>query len=261
MNLPRLIISDAQLIEILFKRNNAAFGKPPIQPALWQRIFLDKTFYEFIISVFTAILLRINIQMHIIEQEKLLSEVSYLKAQINPHFLFNTLNSLYALALEKSDDTPDTILKLSTIMRYVTIESSNEKVELQKEIEYIKNYIDLQRFRMDDSTDFSFSIKGEIQQQKIAPLVFIPFIENAFKYGLNPDKYSKILIAITIENKHAKLYVKNTKSVQIIKENEKSKTGLENTLKRLEYIYPNKHKLNIDETESFYTIQLTIDLA
>ncbi len=260
MSIPSLLISDDAIVEALQKNNNGWQSRRKFESTLWQRLLWDKTFYEFIISVFTAILLRMNVQIHIIEQEKLKSEVSYLKAQINPHFLFNTLNSLYALALEKSDEAPDAILKLSTIMRYVVIESANEQVALQKEIDYIKNYIDLQQLRMVPSTDFSLDITGNITHQKIAPLIFIPFIENAFKYGLNPDKKSYIKIRIEIEPSKVILFVENSKSIKKINEREKSETGLDNTIKRLAFIYPNQHKLSIEETATHYTLQLKLHL-
>lgn len=259
MSLPTWIVSDESL-DALRRSNSSWYYHKTFEPTLWQRLLWDKTFYEFIISIFTAILLRINIQMHTIEQEQLKTEVSYLRAQINPHFLFNTLNSLYALALEKSDDTPDAILKLSTIMRYVVIESGHEQVLLRKEMEYVKNYIDLQKLRIAETTDFSFEVIGELRDQKIAPLICIPFIENAFKYGLNPDKKSYIKIIIKIAPKEVRLFVENSKSVTKVKANQKSETGIDNTLKRLSYLYPNRYQLKINETDVLYTIQLNLQL-
>lgn len=260
MSIPTWIVSDEAMDALRSSSSNWYYHKT-FEPTLWQRLLWDKTFYEFIISIFTAILLRINIQIHDIEQEKLKTELSYLKAQINPHFLFNTLNSLYALALEKSDDTPDAIIKLSTIMRYVVIESGNEQVLVKKEVDYIKNYIDLQKLRMEARTDFNFEIQGEIADQKIAPLICIPFIENAFKYGLNPDKKSYINIVLEIKPTQLLLFVENTKSAYKIKDNQKSETGIDNTLKRLAFLYPNKHELKISETSQLYSVQLNLQLA
>src|SRR5690606_26244936 len=150
-------------------------------PTFWHQLISDKTFYEFLISVLIAILLTLNKQMSIIGQEKLKSEVAYLKAQINPHFLFNTLNSLYALTFEKSDEAPEAIVKLSGIMRYVLRESSNVEGELRKDINDIQHYIELQKLRVGGNTDFQLKISGKICNQISTPVIFIPFIENAFK--------------------------------------------------------------------------------
>lgn len=229
-------------------------------PAFWAQLATDKTLYEFLVSVLIAILLHLNKQMSIIGQEKLKSEVAYLKAQINPHFLFNTLNSLYALTLEKSDEAPEAILKLSDIMRYVVIESSHEKVELQKEISYIQNYIELQKLRVDERTDFRLQISGKIDEQVITPLIFIPFIENAFKYSLNPNQNSFIHININILAKSVEMDIKNSKAKSYPKNHKKSNTGIQNTKKRLMYIYPNQHRLKITDSENVFHINLKINI-
>ena len=226
----------------------------------FMRILMDRNAYQFIISFCISILLRLNIQMSAINDEKLKSEVSYLKAQINPHFLFNTLNSLYALSLEKSDEAPDAILKLSSIMRYVVTESSNDFVTLNKEMKYIEDYIDLQKLRMVDSTNFNFNKEGDFNQNKIAPLLLIPFIENAFKYGLNPEKKSFITINININDGFLLLNVSNSKTVKNVHEKQKTETGLENTMLRLNYLYPDKHQLTINETEEIYNLELKLNL-
>lgn len=224
------------------------------------RIFSNRNTYQFIISFCISILLRLNIQMSTINDEKLKSEISYLKAQINPHFLFNTLNSIFALSLEKSDQTPDAIVKLSSIMRYVVTESSNEFVALEKEMIYVKDYIDLQKLRMVESTDFNLELKGDFKNNKIAPLLLIPFIENAFKYGLNPEKKSSILIHIELENDLLTLEITNSKTVKILNAKQKTETGLENTIKRIKYIYPNKQEIKINETDDSYYLQLKLNL-
>lgn len=128
-------------------------------------------------AFFLSLLLRINKQLKESEEEKLKAEVSYLKAQINPHFLFNTLNSLYALTIEKSDYAPDAVIKLSNMMRYVVTESTNDFVSLEREISYISDFIDMQRLRISDENKLEYIIKGDTKGRKIAPLVIIPFIE------------------------------------------------------------------------------------
>ena len=130
-------------------------------------------------------MLKINSRLKLAEKEKVNAELSYLKAQINPHFLFNTLNSIYSLAIEKSDYTATAVVKLSSMMRYVITDASHKFVPLEKEINYISNYIELQKLRIDSSIKLMYTVTGDISDKKIAPLVLISFIENAFKYGVN----------------------------------------------------------------------------
>lgn len=260
LKIPEFIIEDNG-----YRPTNYNLRRPHLVKSRWTefnvfRLFLDRNAYQFIISFCISILLRLNIQMSAINDEKLKSEVSYLKAQINPHFLFNTLNSLYALSLEKSDQAPDAILKLSSIMRYVVTESSNEFVSLEKELNYITDYIDLQKLRMVENTNFDLDLQGNFKNNKIAPLLLIPFIENAFKYGLNPEKDSSIYISLKIEKDWLTLKIQNSKSVELTNAKEKTETGLENTLKRLKYIYPNKHQITINETKEAYNLQLKLNL-
>lgn len=216
--------------------------------------------FLFALVFFLSVLLRTNQRMIYLRNEKLKTEISYLKAQINPHFLFNTLNSLYALALAKSDDAPEAILKLSAMMRYVVTESSKDHVSLDKEIEYIKNYISLQKLRIDGSTQFEFSVTGNYTGRQISPLVLIPFIENAFKYGLNPEEDSSITIKIDVTGNELVMVVKNNKVVHGLPEEEASGMGMENTKQRLKYLYPKKHKLLIFESNKAFDVKLTLML-
>lgn len=217
--------------------------------------------FSFLLVFLIGFLLKINQRLAQMQSDKLKTEVSYLKAQINPHFLFNTLNSVYALTLEKSDLAPEAILKLSAMMRYVVTESSLESVSLEKEMGYIKSYISLQQLRMDKETEFSFDINGDPSGKSISPLVIIPFIENAFKYGLNPEEKSQIDIKIDITDSELKLMVENKKVNVTIPQEEKSEQGIENTRKRLQYLYPDKHKLIIFDKEEIFTVNLSIILV
>jgi len=217
--------------------------------------------FNFLLVFTLGFLLKINKRLEYIQNEKLKSEVSYLRAQIKPHFLFNTLNSIYALTLEKSDSAPEAVLKLSSMMRYVVTESSRKSVSLDKEIEYIKNYISLQQLRMDDSLPLSFKITGSAIGKSISPLVLIPFIENAFKYGINAEEDSAIAINIDINDNGIDLTIKNNKVNIQITEDEKTANGIENTRQRLAYLYPNKHKLLIFDKETTFTVNLSINLS
>ncbi|MEL1245623.1 sensor histidine kinase [Flavobacterium sp. DGU11] len=223
--------------------------------------FRGGSVFQFLLVFFLSFLMRLNQRLDTMQSEKLKTEVSYLKAQINPHFLFNTLNSLYALALEKSDAAPEAILKLSAMMRYVVTESSHDSVPLENEIGYVKNYISLQQLRMDGGTPFSFIITGDPVGKRISPMLLIPFIENAFKYGLNSEEDSFIAIAIDITDSELILSVKNNKVAIAIPAEEKSEHGIENTKQRLEYLYPQKHNLAIFDTISSFEVKLTLNLA
>lgn len=208
-----------------------------------------------------SFLLRTNQRLTHIQSEKLKTEVSYLRAQINPHFLFNTLNSLYALALEKSDAAPEAILKLSSMMRYVVTESGRDRVALENEISYIKNYISLQKLRMEDSTPLMFTVTGNAGGKYISPLLLIPFIENAFKYGLNPEEGTAITIHIDIDDNELLLNVKNNKVTVNLPVGEESGHGIANTRQRLQYLYPEKHKLTIFDTSLYFEVQLILNLV
>lgn len=233
------------------------FGPPPFEHPM----FLDtQILIPFFLVIALAFLIKMNSRLMEIHDEKLSAEVSYLKAQINPHFLFNTLNSLYALTLQKSNEAPNAVLKLSSIMRYVVTESSQDFVALDKEINYIKDYIELQKLRLDDGVSLSFEIHGTTTGRAIAPLILIPFIENSFKYGINPDENSFIKIVISIENQSLEMSVQNSMVATEIDEEYKTEEGLKNTQKRLDLIYSGNYELVIDERNKVYDVNLRIEL-
>jgi LytS/YehU family sensor histidine kinase len=192
------------------------------------------------------------------EEEKLKAELSYLKAQINPHFLFNTLNSVYALTVQKSDSAPEAITKLSAIMRYSITDAAQDFVSLEKELNYVNAYVELEKLRLTNKVNLNYTVKGSTAGKQIAPLIFIPFIENAFKYGVSTQENSVIDITITIDNNNLAVIVKNTK----MRTDPKNKLGLgiENTKKRLSLIYPGKHKLEIQDSEKEHSVNLNLNL-
>ncbi|GLU43975.1 sensor histidine kinase [Allomuricauda sp. NBRC 101325] len=221
----------------------------------------DTFFIQFIIITILSMLLRLDNRLKKIQNEKLKAEVNYLKAQINPHFLFNTLNSIYALTLKKSYQAPWAVLKLSDMMRYVVTESDSEKVPLEYEIQYISDYIDLQKLRMGNNTDFTFEIMGEPNRKRIAPIILVNYVENAFKYGVNPDEASKISIVITLDPKGVELLVDNKITVHKNNIMEPTTEGNRNTKRRLDYFYPNKHNLEVTQNDDFYSVKLYLDLT
>lgn len=207
-----------------------------------------------------SLLLKTNERWRKTEQEKTEAELSFLKAQVNPHFLFNTLNGIYSLAIEKSDNTADAVARLSGMMRFVTSEAGNDFVSLEKELNYLTNYIELQKIRFGNTVDLTVEIKGSTIGKKITPLILITFIENAFKYGVNPEEDSFIKISIEIIGNNLSLKVVN-KIVQVQPAKVAATSlGIENTRQRLEYIYPGQYDLNIEEKENLFSVFLNIKL-
>lgn len=223
--------------------------------------FFGLRVYVFLLVLVFSLLLKIWQHLKKVKEEKTSAELSFLKAQINPHFLFNTLNSIYSLSIQHSKDTPDAILRLSSMMRYVFKETEDEWVQLGKEINYINDYIALQKLRMDDQVTLIFSAKGNFSGQQIAPMVLIPFIENAFKYGVNPERRSTIEISISISQSVLTLGVKNTKVNTYFVDGVKTNLGLSNTKKRLDLLYPNAYSLSILDGLEEYTVNLGVVLT
>lgn len=237
-------------------------GRPaPPKPEEGSILFeFGHNLFRFCVVTFVSLTLKISNRWKQAEQEKLNAELSYLKAQINPHFLFNTLNSIYSLAIQKSDVTPSAIVKLSAMMRYVVSESNRDFVPLEKELSYIRNYVELQQLRFGEAVQLLFFVHGNTGSSKIAPLVLIPFVENAFKHGINAEESSCIRISIDIDNNELRLEVFNNK-VFVRREEEKSGLGIENTRGRLQLLYPNRYSLVITDTEESFSVLLTIRLT
>lgn len=202
-------------------------------------------------------------RMQEMEARQLKSELNLLKSQVNPHFLFNTLNNLFSIAQKNNDDeTADGLLKLSQLMRYMIYESNVDLVSLEKEITYIRNYIDLQKLRFENQEllKIKFQTTDNLKSTFICPMMLIPFIENAFKHGLSTESQNLIDISLSIENKVLNLIVKNTVSNRNLTDKKNSGIGLENVKRRLNLVYPNKHKLTIDSDNDFFRVNLIIEL-
>lgn len=196
-----------------------------------------------------------------LENEKLLAELNFLKAQINPHFLFNTLNNLYYLAYTKSDNTTEVIAKLSQMMRYMIYDSNHSKVPLSKEIEYMENYISLERLRLNNQIPINFELKGNPENVWIAPLIFITFLENAFKHGVsNNNPKAWVNISIELIDGQCIYQVENSKLEDSAEEHEKSGIGLQNVQRRLELSYPGKHQLTMENKQDRYVVKLNLTL-
>jgi len=193
-----------------------------------------------------------------IEKEKLTAELNFLKAQVNPHFLFNTLNNLYYLAYSKSENTTVVIEKLSRMMRYMIYDSNYPQVQLTKEIEYMENYISLEKLRLSEKVKIQFSIEGDADAVRITPLILITFLENAFKHGVtNTSQESWIEAKLDCVGSQMKFVVSNSKP-PVSKVDEKSGIGLQNVQRRLELSYPGKYKLNMQDLPGEYRVELDL---
>ncbi|MCU7619254.1 sensor histidine kinase [Chryseobacterium sp. PBS4-4] len=234
------------------------FG-PRNDGSYYQMIF--SSVLPFLFSFLSSLFIYRNNEKKELERLKAKAELLNLKYQLQPHFLFNILNSIYSLALLKSDDAPNGILKLSNVMRYVVQESSKDFVELTKEIDYIKDYIALQLVRTDNSLDFSYTEIGDLKNLKIAPFILVTFVENAFKYGFNAEENSKIAVKLIVQENVLNFTVFNNIVNTNISDENSLKIGLRNTFEHLNQIYPEKHTVKINETEKTYEVDLTINLS
>jgi sensor histidine kinase YesM len=226
--------------------------------------FFDISLY-FVIYIFVTSLLRLArgwFHLQEIEKEKTVAELKALKSQINPHFLFNSLNSIYSLARKNSSQVPEKVIQLSDLMRHIIYDSDVEFILLPKEIEMIRNYIVLQNLRTPENEKIELEVIGEIEGKKVAPLIFLPFLENSFKHGLKSgaeNPYVKIKIEVLPNDLIFEIENSKGKTTEMTDSKYKG-IGIENVKKRLGLIYPNQHSLNISETENSFKVVLQIKL-
>lgn len=233
-------------------------------------VFTPRHFFTILVGDSVVVLITTRLQLledwykaKKVEQElkssKLEAELNFLKTQINPHFLFNTLNNLYTLALIQSDKTAPTIMKLSEMMRYMIYESDVPKVPLTSEIHYLKNFIDLQQLKKSKPQQINFTIIGHTEGKIIAPLLFVPFFENAFKHGnLDDLEHGFMKSTLKVESNKIIFTIENT----FIPNTQKDKVGgigLKNTKQRLALMYPNAHDLKYQKTANTFEVYLEIE--
>jgi two-component system, LytTR family, sensor kinase len=194
----------------------------------------------------------------VLTEQKLQAELKFLKTQIHPHFLFNTLNNLYALTLKKSERAPEMVLKLSELINYMLYECTSDEVSLGKEIKFIKNYAAIEKMRYGDKLDIDIRVAGDISDRKIAPLVLLPFVENCFKHGASEElQQSWVKVTIDVQPHVTLMKVENNKAG----ENGIHKPagiGIQNVKRRLDLIYPEQHELKIINGEETFLVILTI---
>lgn len=239
---------------------------------LWSPEFFVFNSFTTSYAVAITLILRLLLQWYQREKEKadLLrinseTELKYLKLQINPHFLFNCLNSIYSLSLKKSDDAPETILKLSEMLRYILYEAGEKKVMIERELNYLQNYLELEKIRMGNRGKITFEteIDEDAENYLIEPMLLMPFVENSFKHGLNlqaTDGWVNIVLNVT----HGKLHfsISNNKGKRAPQNGQETigGIGIENVKKRLELLYPGRHTITITEDEKVYTVVLELML-
>lgn len=195
-----------------------------------------------------------------LETRNLKNELELLKSQINPHFLFNTLNNIDALIHKSPDDASRSLITLSDMLRYMIYETNVPLVPLDKEIEYLKYYVELQKLRISDPTILKFDIQNTCKKATVAPMLLLPFVENAFKYALTDDKLPAIEILIKCEDQNLEFNCKNYYNKTIAKSTHSGGVGLENVKKRLELIYAKNYSLQISEENHIFNVNLKINL-
>jgi len=193
---------------------------------------------------------------HQIENERLKTELLFLKSQINPHFLLNTLNNIYILAYQGSLKTADAVMKLSEMMQYMLYESTDQYVPVSSELHYIRQFIDLQQIRMKDTMYLDFSVSGNMEKYKIAPLLLIAFVENIFKHGVLNDKEEPATVRLKIADGNFIFYSRNKINYNI--KDIAGGIGLSNVKRRMELLYPNRHHFEVIKGETHFSIHLVI---
>lgn len=241
-----------------FPKHEIHHGRPHGHEKIFFRHFMfQESFFRFLVVLGLSFLLKIDKLWKQTRIEKQNAELAYLKSQVNPHFLFNTLNGIYALSLEDSAKTPDAIVRLSELMRYVTTEINNDFVSLINEIRHIENYIELQKLRLGNTVTISFNKHAIHEDLLIAPLILIPFVENAFKHGLSAEIASiQIQLDINVSGELSFQVINEKASAQI----SESGSGLENVKKRLTLIYGENHRLTIKNTDKNFFVELKLKL-
>lgn len=196
-------------------------------------------------------------QLKEFEKHNLQTELAYLKHQINPHFFMNTLNNIHALIDLDTEKAKETVIELSKMMRYVLYDSSQATISLEKEIQFLNNYIDLMKLRYTDKVSINLSLPEVVPSVKIPPLLFISFLENAFKHGISYQQESYVNFSLQVDEKEIQCLVSNSNCDQVTRQ---QGIGLENVRKRLNLLYPDNYTLEIDSTEKEYNVLLIIPI-
>ena len=258
---PHNMIPPPEDMKFMYKgeRVRAVMAKQPLFFKIGPSLF-----YILIITI--SAIIRTLSEFYNNQQNKLIAETHrtnteliYLRKQTNPHFLFNSLNSIYSLAHKKSDLVPDAIVTLSELMRYMLYETDNKTVALEKKVNYIQNYIELQKLRLNDIEDIVVNVHGNTKNKFIEPLLLISFVENAFKYGTDYKGAAHVKIKIFILEDNLDFWIENTIE-SYVKDPDNSGIGLVNIQNRLDLLYPNAHELSITQDNEYYRVHLNLKL-
>lgn len=265
-----LFFSGAAVILVLIKFSGYYIMDPWLGDLLkkanllvWPRLLGDA--FNSLLVMGIGILIRFTINLNAERQQKadlLLqqqsTELALLKAQVNPHFFFNTLNNIYSLVYKKSDDAPAALLKLSEIMRYMLYETKSDTVPLDKELVHLENYLELEKLRMKESSFVSYKVKGDPTGYMIPPMLLLTFVENAFKHGKKKVDHPGIIIRLRIGAEDLNFTVINY-TQDTDKQKEKTEgIGLQNVTRRLELLYPDCHELEISHIKNQFKVSLTL---
>lgn len=241
---------------------------------------LSKTLYLIIVGVYIAVLLtslfsayRESYKIHLRNQELQYAlvngelqlkqdELSYLKMQIHPHFLFNTLNTIYGSAIAKSNQTPELILKLSNLLDYILYQTKKSFVPLQDEVDHLKDYLDLEKLRHGEKIKIEASFPEQATGEMIAPMLFLPLLENSFKHGKSQGNAALVELRIDAAEGNTHFFLKNTFEQTAQQESlASSGIGLQNIQKRLDLLYPNAHNFTYEKVDSYFIVNLSIDTS
>jgi len=196
-----------------------------------------------------------------LELENLEAEVKYLRSQLNPHFLFNALNNIYAITQRNQDkEGSDALLRLSGLMRYMLYDSAGERIGLDQELTHLRNFMDLMllKYKKDDPPEIRVEVEGDPGQVQVAPLIFLPFVENAFKHGINNHGRGFIHMTLKASSQLIDFQLENSRYPDRVPSDQHKGIGLENVRRRLEHLYPERHNLDINQTEDRHTVRLRI---
>ncbi len=237
---------------------------PPMNMILPHQIstFLSFSFVALVSSMLALVRERLYEQeeKQQIQLEKVAAELAVLKLQISPHFLFNTLNNIRWLTRQKSDKAEDAVVKLSQLLRYMIYQTNQERVPLSQEISHLQHYIDLQKMRLNDKDNVTFICEGAIEKYQIEPLLFIPFVENAFKYGLHSQHKSEIMVGMRVSENSLLFFAQNPIFENNLPKEGESGVGIQNVKRRLALHYPHRHVLQIEHKQTIFRVELLLQL-
>jgi hypothetical protein len=262
-----ILVADPWILQLV-RKTNPDFVWRKLEGSFWEQFlnptYIANAFEQTNFILWIALAIKFFKMWYEKQQAALEAELGLLKGQLHPHFLFNTLNNLYALTLTQSPRSPSVVIGLSEILRYMLYEANSESVELKRDVQILENYIALEKIRYEERLDLNMSVKGISDHHRIVPLLILPLVENAFKHGTS-EKIGEawINLDLHVKGNMLKFKISNSKAEVAPKRNgatDHTNIGLTNVRKRLQILYPAAHKLRILEEEDIFVVILEIDL-